>query len=193
MLFENHLTLFSHYPLLLVFIGAILGSETITLFATIICHKNGISFNLVIAVVIGGAIVGNQIWFYIGEKFGTRLLKNHARIKKDTLKFRNWVDEKSALMALVSRFIYGAGSIIPLLLGINHYPQLKYLLFNIVGSILWGLLIVKLGFVFGNQSIDYLENSTYLEYILLFVIAITLVRWWHKHKSIPHHINKTSL
>lgn len=192
MLLENHFSLLSHYPLLLVFVGAIIGSEFIALFATIICHKNGISLNLVIGTAICGAVIGNQIWYYIGEKFGNNLLQNHARIKKDTLKFRKWVDEYSAVMALTSRFIYSAGSIIPVLLGVNNYSSTKYLLFNTLGAILWGGVLVKIGFVFGNQSFGYLENPNHLEYILLFFIFLVLIHWWHKHKSIPKNIKNKS-
>jgi len=188
MLLENHLVLLSHYPLLLVFIGAFLGAETIVLFATIICHNNGISLNLVIILTTCGAILGNQTWFCIGKYYGKRLLNNHEHLKKEILKFKNWIKNKSALMALSSRFIYGAGSITPLLLGTNRYPQQKYFLLNTIGSIIWGIIVVKVGFLFGKQSYSYFKNPKYLEYIILLVIFLTLIHWWYKHKSIPHGV-----
>ncbi len=189
---EYHFILLTHYPLLLVFIGALLGAETVVLFATIICHSNDISPNLIIIIAICGAILGNQIWFYIGKIYGERLLKKHNHLKNEVFKFKKWINNKSALMAISARFVYGAGSITPLLLGINHYPQLHYSLFNTIGSIVWGIIVVKLGSIFSNQSYRYFENPKHLEYFIVVIILLILTHWWYKHKSIAQKLKKSS-
>lgn len=179
-----HQIFFSHYALIAVLIGALMGAETILILASIVCHKNGIPIQWVALTAIVGAIVANQVWFKLGTKFGLQILNHHPHLNKDMGKFKKWIQNKADLTALGSRFIYGGASLIPLLLGTNHYPNYRFFIMNILSAILWASLFIKISYTLGANIQQLLQQMKYLEVSLLIIILLMVAHWFYKHRKL---------
>jgi membrane-associated protein len=128
------------------------------------------------AVVIGtliAAIVGAQLGFAIGNRYGTRLFKPDARIFKSAYleRAQEFFDRRGPRAVVIARFVPVVRTIVPMLAGAGHMPQRKYALANLTGAVLWTVGISMLGYVVGKSiSID-----KYILPIVAVIIALSLI------------------
>jgi len=184
---QQHLVILSSYALLLIFAGAMIGGETIAFLASILCHRNGLPVQWVFLVALLAGIIGNLFLYYLGRRFGDAILVHHPRLQTDVLRFRSWLRNKASLLAFGSRFVYGAGVIGPILLGINRFPLPRYFLLNAVSAGLWAAMVVAIGYLMGSKAESLLDNIQYLEQILFVVILLILLRWLYRHRFLTMH------
>lgn len=122
--------------------GIPMPGETVLVTAAIYA---GVSHNLnivtVIAAAITGAIVGDNIGFLIGRRFGYRLLLRYgnvfrlttARIKLGQFLFLR----HGGKMVFFGRFIAVLRAMAALLAGVNCMAWSRFLIFNAAGGIVW--------------------------------------------------------
>jgi membrane-associated protein len=129
--------------------------------------------HLNLAVVVFGtliaAIVGGQLGFAIGSRYGTRLFKPDARIFKTQYleQAQEFFDRRGPRAVVIARFVPVVRTIIPMLAGAGHMPKRKFAIANVIGAVLWTVGISLLGYVVGRSiSID--------KYILP-VVAVIIV------------------
>jgi len=128
------------------------------------------------AVVIGtliAAIVGAQLGFALGSRYGTRLFKSDARIFKSAYleRAQEFFDRRGPRAVVIARFVPVVRTIVPMLAGAGHMPQRKFAIANLIGAVLWTVGISLLGYVVGRSiSID-----KYILPIVVVIIALSLV------------------
>jgi len=127
-------------------------------------------------VVIGtliAAIVGAQIGFALGRRYGTRLFKPGARIFKTAYleRAQEFFDRRGPRAVVVARFVPVVRTIVPMLAGAGDMPLRKYATANFIGAVLWTVGISMLGYVLGRSiSID-----KYILPIVAVIIVASLI------------------
>ena len=128
------------------------------------------------AVVIGtliAAIVGAQLGFAVGNRYGTRLFKPDARIFKTVYleRAQEFFDRRGPRAVVIARFVPVVRTIVPMLAGAGHMPQRKFATANVIGAVLWTVGISMLGYVVGRSiSID-----KFILPIVAVIIALSLI------------------
>src|SRR5690606_33549530 len=78
--------LISHYGYAALVIGSMAEGETITLLGGVAAHQGLLKFPLVVISVALGGMIGDQLLYLLGRRFGGKLLKrfshHQARIRK---------------------------------------------------------------------------------------------------------------
>ncbi len=72
---------------------------------------------------------------------------------------------------ILARFIPVVRTFAPLVAGVGKMDHKKFLIYNIVGALLWGAGVVLLGYWFGSK-IPHLEQ--YIQYVLIAIIVFSL-------------------
>jgi membrane-associated protein len=128
------------------------------------------------AVVLGtlvAAVVGAQIGFWLGSRFGTRLFKPDARIFKSAYleRAQEFFDRRGPRAVVIARFVPVVRTIVPMLAGTGEMPKRKFFVANLIGAVLWTVGISMLGYVVGRSiSID-----KYILPIVAVIIALSLI------------------
>lgn len=154
---------------------------------------DGAGINPVLLLLLApiSAIVGSQLGHYIGRKAGPKYFDrpngrffNHDRV----VKTEKWLLKYGIGKALVlSRFVPFVRTLINPLAGIVGVPARTFLLWNVVGAIIWTQSIIGLGILIGDKlegSIDHYIYPAVAVIILLSLIpvAIEVLREWRsKH------------
>lgn len=107
----------------------------------------------VIAVAALGAILGDNFGFYLGRaygpaflaKFGGRLRIREKHLKRADRFFKRF----GGASVVVGRFTGYAQTLIPLAAGISGMRYRVFLLFSIVGGIVWAAVMTLVGYFFG--------------------------------------------
>lgn len=131
---------------------------------------------LLIVVCIIAAILGNTSNYFIGKYFGHRALKLKFRgkpmIKQENLdKTHAFYEKYGPLTMIITRFIPIIRTISPFVAGIGAMRYGKFVVYNIIGAILWVPSFALLGYALGENP----WVQTHFELLGLLIIAVSLL------------------
>ncbi len=180
-------SLIEHYGYGALMVGSIAEGETITLLGGIAAHQGLLKFPLVIAAVALGGMIGDQVLYFIGRRFGDSLLSRFSRHQKQITKARRMINRRPWLFVIGTRFMYGFRIIGPILIGASHLPPKVFLPLNILGAIVWAALFSTLGYMGGELIAPWLHSvDKHLKQIIWLVLVVGLVlavRFWLKRRA----------
>lgn len=170
-------------PWVLVGIGIIVFIESGVLFPFLpgdsllvtaaILHKQlNLEIWQLVAVGIAAAVIGDQVGYFLGHKFGRGLFKPDARVLKTEYLvtteefFRKW----GPLALVLGRFVPIVRTFIPVSAGTALMPYHKFIGWNVTGGVAWVGSMTLVGVFLGG--IPGIANS--IEKIMLLVVAVSL-------------------
>ena len=128
--------------------------ETITILGGFLSGTEELSYPMVLVSAISGAVIGDNIGYWIGRQGGwTLLLKvgNFFKIKESQLEEARLKFSKNAAKAVFfGRFITLLRVFAGPLAGITEMPYGKFFLCNLAGATLWGFVTISLSFMLGK-------------------------------------------
>ncbi|HEV7577451.1 MAG TPA: DedA family protein [Caldimonas sp.] len=150
--------LISDYGYLAVFGGTLLEGEAILLLAGYAAHEGYLSIGWVIAVACVGATLGDQMFFFIGRRFGGVLLERFPKLRRRVERVNARVVRNDGWIIVSLRFAYGLRIAGPIALGLSTLSARRFLMFNALGALIWAPLIAGAGYLFG-ESLQWLMND----------------------------------
>ena len=180
---EQLITLLSEYGLWIVFLGMIIEGTAVILLSGVLCHLGVIPCEETLVVAILGAIVGDQMWFYIGRNYAHRILSKFPLLKEkiDTLKSK--AETKAKWLAMTSRFIYGGAIAFPLVLGIQNYSRKKFTLLDTIGVSLASITGLSIGYLLSSSLKKVTSEITQIEHFMLLLVIIVAIMSLYKYKK----------
>jgi membrane-associated protein len=130
------------------------------------------------AVMIAGAVLGDTVNFHIGKAIGPKVFeRENARFfnHKMLLKTHEFYDKYGGIVIIVARFIAFIRVFAPFVAGVGLMNYKKFILYNIIGGILWVPIVIAFGYLFAN--IPVVRNNFSIIFIVLLtatIIAISL-------------------
>lgn len=132
------------------------------------------NINLYVVVCIFAAVLGNQVNFFIGRQFGKKIMNENLfsrYIKKSHLeKTSNFFNKHGKFSIILARFIPIIRTYIPFLAGIGLMDKKTFLVYNVIGALLWVLTLSYLGFFFGDSEV--VKNNLGLVTLLIIVLSL---------------------
>ena len=129
-----------------------------------------IPFAPAVALVLVAGIAGSQVGYWFGRKVGPRVFarkRNWFFNPKTVDRANAFFDHYGWRALILARFIPVLRALVPLVAGIAQMKPRKYLLFNVIGGVLWVVVLMNLGYFLGR--IEYVERN--IEWFMLgFVI-----------------------
>ena len=156
------------------FVGLILPGGDYMLFAAgIFCGTQYLELSLPLLILIlavtafAGDLTGYTKGKWLGEKFFT---DNKSRFfKPEYLEKGNRFFTRYGIWAfIIGRFMPVIRTLVPMIAGASAYAFRKFLVFDIVGAIIWTGTLVPLGYFVGKTYPEVISYSGYI--ILLFVL-----------------------
>lgn len=152
----------------LIFSWASSHSLLLTLFAGYASHSGVLQFGTLIGVCWLGSFVGDVFRFWLGRKFGARLLKRFPRIEGPVNKAVLLSERHYIWMILLHRYPHGIRGIAAIAYGISALPWSVFLLLSVVASGIWAVAIVATGYAFGQVSEKLMSDaSSSLGFVML--------------------------
>jgi membrane-associated protein len=117
------------------------------------------------------AILGDNLNYSIGKYFGEAILTRKRWVKEKNLeKTRKFFEKNGAKTIILARFIPIIRSLAPFVAGISEMKYKKFFSYNIIGGVLWVILMLTLGYFFG--SIPFVKNN-----LSMIIIGIVILSW----------------
>jgi len=128
---------------------------------------------LLTGVLASAAVLGNIANYAIGRWIGPPAFSGHYRLLK--VEYLRRTEEffvrYGGLAILVSRFLPVIRTCAPFVAGVGRMPWGRFLAYNFLGGILWVVVFVWGGYLFGN--IPFVKHNFGL--VTLFIVAASLV------------------
>ena len=131
-----------------------------------------------IAVVLIGsfiaAVAGNQVAYAVGARLGPSLFKPGSRLFKMEYVTRSeeYFDKYGSRTIVLARFIPAVRTFAPILAGIGSMRYRTFVIYNLVGALLWAVGVTVLGYTLGKtvHGID-----KYLLPVILLIAALSAI------------------
>jgi membrane-associated protein len=131
-----------------------------------------LNVHLLFLLLTIAAILGDTVNYWIGNYFGPRVFEKKIRfLKKEHLeKTHQFYEKHGGKTIIIARFIPIIRTFAPFVAGVGAMTYSKFILFNIVGGVLWCALFVYGGYFFGNLPI--VKNNFSIVIIVIIFISI---------------------
>jgi membrane-associated protein len=166
-----------------VFFGFFLPGDSLLFTAGLLASQHYLNVVGVILVSVAAAILGNNVGYYTGHKFGLRLFSKPDSfwLSPKRVEEAGKFFEKDGPQSLVlARFIPAGRTFVPIAAGLAKMPYRKFLLFNALGGLLWGVSLPILGYTLG-KSVPNIDKYL-LPVIGLVIVASALPVVIHRYK-----------
>ena len=136
------------------------------------------------AVLAAAAILGDTINYSIGKFLGAKAFQKYPKIlKKEYLdRTHNFYEKYGAKTIVLARFVPIVRTFAPFVAGVGKMSYFQFLIYNILGGILWVALFVFGGYYFGNMPIVK-ENFTIVIFIIIILSFVPMVWEYWKHRK----------
>jgi membrane protein DedA with SNARE-associated domain len=167
------------YPAILI--GTFFEGETILLMGGFAAHQGYLSLYWVITAAFIGSLFGDQFFFYLGRKHGQKLIARWPSWNFRAKKVHKLLDRYNTPLILSLRFLYGMRTIAPFAIGMSSVSFSKFALLNIMGALVWAVVIGSGGYLFGHVLESVIGKVRHYELGIMGIIVITGILVWFFH------------
>lgn len=136
-----------------LFFGFFLPGDTLLFAGGIFAFQGIFPIQVLICVIGIAAILGGTVGYWMGKNMGRKLFEKHSSFffnKERVYDVEKFYKKYGPVTVIISRFIPFARTFSPIVAGIGLMRYRIFLLYNIVGSVLWATSIPLLGYYFGR-------------------------------------------
>ncbi|MER6160611.1 VTT domain-containing protein [Streptomyces sp. NPDC001868] len=157
-------------------IGFFLPGDSLLFTAGMLITAKTLDFPLWLAIVLIciSAILGDQAGYMFGKKVGPALFKRpDSRLFKqeNVTKAHEFFEKHGPKSLILARFVPIVRTFTPIIAGVSGMKYRTFLIFNIVGGILWGAGVTLLGSWLGQ--IEFVKKN--IEAMLLLIVLISVL------------------
>ena len=132
--------------------------------------------NIYLSILVAGVsnFLGDQFLFFLARKnksYAKDMMKKYGRkIALAHLMMRKY----GSLVIFVQKYIYGIKTLIPLAMGLTKYSAVKFMIFNILATILWAVIVGYASYSAGEYILSISDDFKYIGLGLVLVIFLLI-------------------
>jgi membrane protein DedA with SNARE-associated domain len=154
-------------------------SEVVLPLAGFLAGEGRLSFAAVVTWATAGSLVGALLLYWLGAALGTDRLRRLAdRVPlmdgRDVDRAEDWMRRHGAWAVLLGRMVPGVRSLVSIPAGVQRMPLWLFSVLTVVGSAVWNVLFVGLGFLLGDRWERVGEYSDLLNYVVVGAVVLVL-------------------
>lgn len=135
---------------------------------------NDMNVHLLVVLLIVAAILGDGANYFIGRFFGKKLFQNpDSKIFKQSYldKTHAFYEKHGGKTIILARFVPIVRTFAPFVAGMGKMHYSYFVLYNIVGGIVWVALFCYAGYFFGN--LEYVQKN--LKVLIVVIILVSVI------------------
>ncbi|MFE0640208.1 DedA family protein [Streptomyces sp. NPDC058877] len=129
---------------------------------------------LVCTLVVAAAVIGDQVGYLFGRKVGPALFKrpDSKLFKQENVEKAHEFFEKHGPKSLIlARFVPIVRTFTPIIAGVSRMNYRSFIIFNVIGGVLWGAGVTLLGASLGK--IEFVHQ--HIEAILVGIVLVSVI------------------
>ena len=169
--------LLAQYGYAVVFLGALVEGESVLVLAGFAAHRGLLRLPELIGLAFVAAMLGDQLWFYLGRRHGPKLLARFPSLQRRVERLQPMLERHPNAAILSVRFLYGLRTAGPIALGMLGVSRWRFAWLNMLSAALWAVTFGLLGYQFGNALQWLLDDLRSVEEVLFAVLGVAALVW----------------
>jgi len=177
-LMETVWTLIDHYGTavyIILFLYCALKSGALPLFGGYAAQQGVLDPILVSVAALAGGYLGDELRFGVARYYGTGWLSGKPRLEKLMHYCEQLLERYGATYIFLYRYPKGLRTIGALPVGLTDISWRRFTILNAASAITWGVLLVGVGYVFGEVIEDAVTQGWGAFSVALLLISVTLI------------------
>lgn len=168
--------------------------ETFVLLAAAAGRATGLIDPLLLMVSVWiGSFLGDQLWFTLGRKYGTRAVRKIPGAERKMASAISFLERYGVLFVLTFRFVYGVRNVASAACGVARMPWVRFACLNFIAAGLWAASFVSAGWYIvgwlGEKGTIYALGSIGVAVVLY--LGFKLVQYWRRPAAPPPAAEET--
>lgn len=158
-----------------LFFGFFLPGDSLLFTAGFLASQGFFNFAVLVVLCVAGAILGDSVGYAFGRRVGQRLFEREdSRFfkKKHLMKAHAFYEKHGGKTIVLARFMPIVRTFAPIVAGTANMTYRKFLTYNVVGGMLWGIGLTAMGFTLGQVIPD---PDRFLLPIIALIIFVSLL------------------
>lgn len=133
-----------------------------------------LSVTTLMALLFLAAVLGDGVNYHIGRYLGPKVFKyedSWLLNTKHLLKTQRYYEKRGAITIVIARFMPIIRTFAPFVAGIGTMSYSKFLVYNVVGGLIWVVSFIMLGYSFGN--LPWVQK--YFTLLILGIIVVSVL------------------
>ena len=128
-----------------------LPGDSLLFIAGTFCATGAMDVWLLCVLLILAAVLGNTVNYWVGSAIGHKVYeKDYAWLDKAALqKTHSFYEKHGGKTIILARFLPIVRTFAPFVAGVSEMTHKKFQLFNVIGALLWVVLLVSAGYFLG--------------------------------------------
>lgn len=157
-------------------IGVILpGGDTTLLLAGSFAATGRLPLGWLLFTIVIAAILGDNVGYEIGKRTGKKIFKKPESFLFDPehlVKAEKFYESHGGKTVILARFFPMIRTFAPLIAGVGNMDRKRFMFFNCIGAIIWGIGVTMIGYTAASLIGDRVDE---LEKYLLIAVGITTI------------------
>lgn len=162
---------------LLTFLWTAVEGETFVIFAGYAAHLDLLSLHWLILAAWAGSFCGDQVYFFLGWRYGPRLVKRFPKWQPSVDRAMDLLRKYNTGFILSFRFIYGVRNVSSFAIGLSGVSWARFSILNFFAAGIWATSFAGAGYLFGAAFKEMLGKSALYVSLGMLMLFIFL-GWW---------------
>jgi membrane protein DedA with SNARE-associated domain len=182
-LVSSYIEHFTYVGLLLVLVlcgmGLPVPEDLALLTGGFLVHRGVTQYPTTLAVSFIGVVAGDNSLFFLGRRFGTRILRYLGYVRPHVLprieRLRRFMDRHGHMAIFYARFLAGVRAPVYLLAGSTGVAPKRFVVYDALGALFSVPIAVSIGYFFGDQievAVAYLGG---FDRVMLLAISVCII------------------
>lgn len=161
-------------------IGFFLPGDSLLFVAGFLASQGVFHLGLLTPLAFLAAVLGDSVGYAFGHKVGRKIFVREDSVlfhKKNLLRAEKFYERHGGKTIILARFMPVIRTFAPILAGVGSMAYPRFLLFNIVGGVLWAIGLTVLGYLLGSSIPDI--DRYLLPIVAVIILVSTLPSLFH--------------
>lgn len=166
-------------------VGFFVPGELAMVLGGVLAKEHRVNIVFMVVVAVAAAIVSYLIGYGLGRLILPWVLK-HTKLKDHPMitKARDQLGARGGPAVFVARFIVVVRAVMPALAGLSDLRLRTFVLFDVIGGVVWATLYTLLGYALGAAYQRVLHDIGVWTYVVVGAVAVALLglHLWRSHR-----------
>jgi membrane-associated protein len=161
-----------------------LPGDSLLFAAGAIAAGGGLNLWLLMALLVVAAVLGDTVNYWVGDTVGHKLVARYPRLlKRQHLdKTHEFFERYGGKTIIIARFVPIVRTFAPFVAGVGEMTYARFMSFNVVGALLWVILLVPAGYFFANVTFVKENFSLVILMIIFLSILPAIIEFWRERR-----------
>jgi membrane-associated protein len=136
------------------FLGLIIPGDVVLAVGGVYAARHVLDLPAVMAVGAVAGLAGESVGFWLGNRYGERLLKKIPILRRwaeDLTKTQEFFRRNGGRTVFIGRYVSVAGTFLPFVAGMSRMRYRRFLLFDVPSVTIWAIGVSLLGYFLESQ------------------------------------------